>query len=64
MVVLYFINLPSPLSAGVLVSRPSARDIKIDGFSMGLNGSELIQDCSIELTIGRRYGLLGQNGAG
>ncbi len=33
-------------------------------FSMSLTGAELIQDCSIELTIGRRYGLLGQNGCG
>lgn len=49
---------------GVLSSRPTSRDIKIDGFSMGLNGVELIQDCSIELTIGRRYGLIGQNGSG
>lgn len=49
---------------GVLSSRPTSRDIKIDGFSLGLNGVELIQDCSIELTIGRRYGLLGQNGCG
>ncbi|KAL3154860.1 hypothetical protein ABBQ38_011402 [Trebouxia sp. C0009 RCD-2024] len=49
---------------GVLTSRPTSRDIKIDGFSMGVNGSELIQDCTIELTIGRRYGLLGQNGCG
>ena len=49
---------------GVLTSRPTSRDIKIDAFSMGLNGQELIQDCSIELTIGRRYGLLGSNGSG
>ena len=49
---------------GVLSSRPTSRDIKIDGFSMGLNGNELIQDCSIEITIGRRYGLIGQNGCG
>lgn len=49
---------------GVLTSRPTSRDIKIDGFSMGVNGRELVQDCSIELTIGRRYGLLGQNGCG
>ncbi len=28
---------------GVLTSRPTARDIKIDGFSMGLGGAELIQ---------------------
>jgi ATP-binding cassette subfamily F protein 2 len=49
---------------GVLTSRPTARDIKIDGFSLGIVGNELIQDCSIELTIGRRYGLIGQNGCG
>ena len=24
----------------------------------------IVQDCSIELTIGRRYGLLGSNGSG
>ena len=49
---------------GVLTSRPTSRDIKIDGFSMSLNGIELIQDCAIELTIGRRYGLIGANGSG
>jgi hypothetical protein len=49
---------------GVLASRPAARDIKISGFSLGLNGIELIKECSIELTIGRRYGLIGQNGSG
>jgi hypothetical protein len=31
---------------------------------MSMAGNELIKDCSIELTIGRRYGLLGQNGCG
>ncbi|GFH24819.1 ATP-binding cassette, sub-family F, member 2, partial [Haematococcus lacustris] len=31
---------------------------------MSLKGGELISDCSIELTIGRRYGLIGQNGCG
>ena len=31
---------------------------------MSIKGNELISDCSIELTIGRRYGLLGQNGCG
>ena len=49
---------------GVLASRPTARDIKITNFSMGMNGRELIKDCDIEITIGRRYGLLGQNGCG
>jgi len=31
---------------------------------MSIKGNELISDCSIELTIGRRYGLIGQNGCG
>ena len=31
---------------------------------MSLNGIELVQECMIELTIGRRYGLLGKNGCG
>ena len=31
---------------------------------MSLTGAELISDCAIELTIGRRYGLIGQNGSG
>jgi|MDSW01.2.fsa_nt_gb ATP-binding cassette subfamily F protein 2 len=49
---------------GVLASRPTSRDIKIINFSMGMNGRELVKDCEIEITIGRRYGLLGQNGCG
>lgn len=51
-------------TTGVLTSRPTSRDIKIESFSLALAGNELIQDCAIELTIGRRYGLLGQNGCG
>lgn len=49
---------------GVLASRKLARDIKIDNFSLISWGNELINDSSIELTIGRRYGLLGPNGSG
>ena len=46
--------LPDPFSAPHLSC----------SFTMSLTGAELIQDCTIELTIGRRYGLLGQNGSG
>jgi ATP-binding cassette subfamily F protein 2 len=49
---------------GVLESRPTSKDIKISSFSMGVNGVELVADCTIELTIGRRYGLIGKNGCG
>jgi hypothetical protein len=34
---------PSRTVTGVLSSKPMSRDIKIDSFSMGLNGIELIQ---------------------
>ena len=34
---------PSRTVTGVLSSKPMSRDIKIDSFSMGLNGVELIQ---------------------
>jgi len=49
---------------GVLSSRETARDIKITGFSMNISGTELIKETEIELTIGRRYGLIGRNGSG
>ena len=49
---------------GVLSSQIAARDIKITNFSMTMNGRVLIDECDIELTIGRRYGLIGQNGSG
>lgn len=31
---------------------------------MSVAGTQLIEECSIELTIGRRYGLIGSNGSG
>lgn len=52
---------PNPISNSNFQTR---RDIKITGFTLGLNGIELIKECSIELTIGRRYGFIGQNGSG
>jgi len=49
---------------GVLVSQPTSKDVKIANFSMISHGDELIHDTLIELTIGRRYGLIGRNGSG
>lgn len=46
------------------MSRPTARDVKIDAFSLIAHGQVLIQDTLIELTIGRRYGMIGSNGSG
>ena len=49
---------------GVLVSRPTALDVRISQVSMQGNGQQLVEDCDIELNVGRRYGLLGVNGCG
>lgn len=49
---------------GSLVSRPLAKDVKIGNFSLNAWGNLLIQDTMIEMTIGRRYGLIGANGSG
>lgn len=51
-------------ATGVLHSIPTARDIKIGSFSLNYHGKMLVEDAMIELTVGRRYGLIGRNGCG
>ena len=51
-------------ATGVLYSQETAMDVKIGGFTLTAFGRELIKDTMIEFTIGRRYGLIGSNGAG
>eukprot|EP01134_Creolimax_fragrantissima_P004403 CFRG4403T1 len=41
-----------------------SRDIKFVQFSLSYMGQVLIQDTTLELNVGRRYGLLGRNGSG
>ena len=41
-----------------------SRDIKIDNFSVTFHGAEMLQDTKLELSCGRRYGLIGANGSG
>lgn len=50
--------------SGVLHSLPAARDIKIGSVSINYHGKMLVEDAMIELTVGRRYGLIGRNGCG
>lgn len=62
-------TLPSEIdtdisAAGVLHSLPTARDIKIGSVSINYHGKMLVEDAMIELTVGRRYGLIGRNGCG
>mmetsp|Transcript_49914 Transcript_49914/g.118307 ORF Transcript_49914/g.118307 Transcript_49914/m.118307 type:complete len:690 (+) Transcript_49914:57-2126(+) len=54
----------TPVVTGMLQSHPGSRDIKIGAFSLEVYGKTLVEDTTIELNYGRRYGLLGLNGAG
>mmetsp|Transcript_84227 Transcript_84227/g.219209 ORF Transcript_84227/g.219209 Transcript_84227/m.219209 type:complete len:602 (+) Transcript_84227:85-1890(+) len=49
---------------GVLASRVQSRDVRIEQVTMSMFGKELIQDTTIQLNHGRRYGLIGANGSG
>lgn len=49
---------------GNLSSRPDSLDVKIDQFSVTTFGKQLVQDTTLELNYGRRYGMIGQNGSG
>merc|ERR1712038_998509 len=59
-------NLASEARActGVLGIHPMSKDIKMDNFSVTFHGAELIQDSKVELSCGRKYGLIGVNGSG
>ncbi|KAF5321085.1 hypothetical protein D9619_000001 [Psilocybe cf. subviscida] len=51
-------------AAGVLVSDPKSRDIKMDQYTLSFHGRLLIEGAEIALNYGQRYGLLGENGSG
>ena len=57
-------GLSDRVTTGVLASIESSRDVKIDSASLVFHGKVLITDTTLELTYGRRYGLLGENGCG
>ncbi|KAF8246414.1 hypothetical protein K440DRAFT_645132 [Wilcoxina mikolae CBS 423.85] len=52
------------VTTGVLASLEASRDIKITSSSLVFHGKVLINDTTIEINFGRRYGLLGENGCG
>jgi ATP-binding cassette subfamily F protein 2 len=57
-------GLSDRVTTGVLASVPTSRDTKIISTSLVFHGRVLITDSTLELTYGRRYGLLGENGCG
>lgn len=57
-------GLSDRVTTGVLESLQTSRDIKLSSVSLLFHGKVLIQDSTLELNYGRRYGLLGENGCG
>jgi len=50
---------------GVLASAEAdTQTVKFDSFSLAVGGNQLVNDCSLELNQGCRYGLIGDNGCG
>lgn len=52
------------VTTGVLASTQASKDVKITSTSLVFHGRVLITDSTLELSMGRRYGLLGENGCG
>ncbi|KAI9805183.1 MAG: ABC transporter ATP-binding protein arb1 [Sarcosagium campestre] len=57
-------GLSDRVTTGVLASLAASRDVKINSTSLVFHGRVLINDSTLELNYGRRYGLLGENGCG
>jgi ATP-binding cassette, subfamily F, member 2 len=57
-------GLSDRVTTGVLASTVQSKDVKITSASLVFHGRVLINDTTLELSHGRRYGLLGENGCG
>lgn len=57
-------GLSDRVTTGVLASLSASRDVKITSASLVFHGKVLFNDSTLEVTYGRRYGLLGENGCG
>ncbi len=50
--------------AGALASQPQSVNVKVQQLTITFHGRELVTDSTLEINMGRRYGLIGQNGSG
>lgn len=57
-------GLSDRVTTGVLSSTQQSKDVKITSVSLTFHGRVLLTDTTLELSYGRRYGLLGENGCG
>jgi len=55
----------NPLQLGSnAMGQQKSKDIKIDGVDVSIGGLRILSDTTLQLSYGRRYGLVGQNGIG
>ena len=57
------VRIPN-MSDEQMAAMANSRDIKIEGFSVSARGKPLLNNTSITIAHGRRYGLVGPNGTG
>jgi ATP-binding cassette subfamily F protein 2 len=57
-------NAKARTCTGVLTSRALSANIKIESMTITFHGRELLTDTTLEINMGRRYGLIGLNGCG
>ncbi|GMR42215.1 hypothetical protein PMAYCL1PPCAC_12410 [Pristionchus mayeri] len=50
--------------AGSLGSNPRSMDVKVESLTVTFHGREIVVDTTLEMNMGRRYGLIGLNGSG
>ena len=49
---------------GVLSSHADSMDLHFGNLSILFHGAELLVDSTLDLNVGKRYGLIGMNGCG
>lgn len=60
-----FVSKSENLTAtGMLLSHERSKDVQIDKFSVAAFGQQLVNDTTLNLIYGKRYGLVGSNGCG
>ena len=60
-----FVSKTEHLTAtGILLSNEGNKDVQIDKFSVAAYGQQLVNDTSLNLLYGRKYGLIAANGQG
>jgi ATP-binding cassette subfamily F protein 3 len=57
---------PSPVKRHVIYGQNTSKvvDVIVDKFTVGVSGRSLLDDATLRITVGKKYGLIGRNGIG